>query len=113
LSRAPTPRSRATSAWAATSYTRLAAEGTRSAASEDAEALRLGQKVGTVSEDAKLPILQQVRKSSSSKFRKTFDFFRASTSGEHIEKIYLAGVGENPRVARSIAPGFSLPVEVF
>jgi len=37
---------------------------------------------------------------------KTFDFFRASTSGEHIEKIYLAGVRRNPRTARSSTQDF-------
>src|SRR5207237_6393460 len=58
---------------------------------EDAESLKLGQKVGTVSEDAKQPILQQVTEIIVLEIQKTFDFFRASAAGEHIEKIYLAG----------------------
>ena len=58
---------------------------------EDAEALKLGKKVGTVSEDAKLPILQQVTEIIVLEIQKTFDFFRATASGEHIERIYIAG----------------------
>jgi type IV pilus assembly protein PilM len=58
---------------------------------EDAESLKLGNKVGTVSEDAKQPILQQVTEIIVLEIQKTFDFFRASAAGEHIEKIYLAG----------------------
>src|SRR6202023_1508600 len=46
---------------------------------------------GTVSEDAKAPILQQVTEIIVLEIQKTFDFFRASAAGEHIEKIYLAG----------------------
>src|SRR5207248_10903837 len=58
---------------------------------EDAEALKLGRKVGTVSEDAKTPILQQVTEIIVLEIQKTFDFFRASAAGEHIEKIRVAG----------------------
>src|SRR5205814_5541820 len=58
---------------------------------DDAEALKLGKQVGTVSEDAKLPVLQQVTELIVLEIQKTFDFFRASSAGEHIERIYLAG----------------------
>src|SRR2546422_10850284 len=75
---------------------------------DDAESLKLGKKVGTVSEDAKTPILQQVTEIIVLEIQKTFDFFRASAAGEHIEKIYLAG---GPRRvlgwAKRCARGFS------
>src|SRR5581483_9427044 len=58
---------------------------------EDAEALRLGKKVGRVSEDAKMPILQQATEIIVLEIQKTFDFFRATATGERIERIYLAG----------------------
>src|SRR5208282_3452559 len=58
---------------------------------DDAESLKLGRKVGTVQDDAKTPILQQVTEIIVLEIQKTFDFFRASAAGEHIEKIYLAG----------------------
>ena len=81
---------------------------------EDAEALKLGHRVGTVSEDAKLPILQQVTEIIVLEIQKTFDFFRASTSGEHIEKIYLAGGSAKiPGLLEALRQEFSLPVEVL
>ncbi|HTM88026.1 MAG TPA: type IV pilus assembly protein PilM [Terriglobales bacterium] len=79
---------------------------------DDAEALKLGQKVGTVSEDAKLPILQQVTEIIVLEIQKTFDFFRATAAGEHIEKIFLAGGScKVPGLIESLRQEFSLPVE--
>jgi len=73
---------------------------------EDAEKLKLGEKVGTVSEDAKGPILQQVTEIIVLEIQKTFDFFRASAAGEHIEKIYLAGGSAKvPGLDGSVAAG--------
>jgi type IV pilus assembly protein PilM len=79
---------------------------------EDAEALKLGQKVGTVSEDAKAPILQQVTELIVLEIQKTFDFFRATSAGEHIEKIYLAGGSAKvPGLIEALRREFSLPVD--
>jgi type IV pilus assembly protein PilM len=79
---------------------------------EDAEALKLGQKVGTVSEDAKLPILQQVTEIIVLEIQKTFDFFRATATGEHIERIYLAGGSSQvPGLIEALRQEFSIPVE--
>ena len=58
---------------------------------DDAEALKMGESVGKVSPDAKLPILKQVTEIIVLEIQKTFDFFRATAAGQHIEKIYLAG----------------------
>src|SRR5437588_11822246 len=81
---------------------------------EDAESLKLGQKVGTVSEDAKQPILQQVTEIIVLEIQKTFDFFRASAAGEHIEKIYLAGGSSKvPGLVEALRQEFSMPVELF
>ena len=81
---------------------------------EDAEKLKLGEKVGTVSEDAKAPILQQVTEIIVLEIQKTFDFFRASSAGEHIEKIYLAGGSSKvPGLVDALRQEFSLPVEIF
>ncbi|HWR34785.1 MAG TPA: type IV pilus assembly protein PilM [Clostridia bacterium] len=81
---------------------------------DDAEALKLGQKVGTVSEDAKLPILQQVTEIIVLEIQKTFDFFRATAAGEHIERIYLAGGSSQvPGLMEALRQEFSLPVEVL
>jgi len=81
---------------------------------EDAESLKLGEKVGTVSEDAKLPILQQVTEIIVLEIQKTFDFFRATAAGEHIERIYLAGGSSKvPGLMEALRQEFSLPVEVL
>jgi type IV pilus assembly protein PilM len=79
---------------------------------DDAESLKLGQKVGTVSEDAKMPILQQVTEIIVLEIQKTFDFFRATAAGEHIERIYMAGGSSRvPGLMEGLRQEFSLPVE--
>jgi len=81
---------------------------------DDAEALKLGQKVGTVSEDAKMPILQQVTEIIVLEIQKTFDFFRATASGEHIERVLLAGGSSVvPGLMESLRQEFSIPVEIL
>ena len=81
---------------------------------DDAEALKLGKQVGTVSEDAKLPILQQVTEVIVLEIQKTFDFLRATAAGEHIERIYLAGGSSSvPGLTEALRQEFSLPVEVL
>ncbi len=81
---------------------------------DDAEALKLGQKVGTVSEDAKLPILQQVTEIIVLEIQKTFDFFRATAAGEHIERIYMAGGSSKiAGLMEALRQEFSLPVEIL
>ena len=81
---------------------------------DDAESLKLGNKVGTVSEEAKLPILQQVTEIIVLEIQKTFDFFRATAPGEHIEKIFLAGGSSKvPGLMEGLRQEFSLPVEVM
>jgi len=81
---------------------------------DDAESLKLGRRVGTVSEDAKQPILQQVTEIIVLEIQKTFDFFRATASGEHIERIYIAGGSSKvPGLVEALRQEFSLPVEVL
>jgi type IV pilus assembly protein PilM len=81
---------------------------------EDAEALKLGQRVGTVSEEAVVPILQQVTEIIVLEIQKTFDFFRATAGGEHIERIYMAGGSCSvPGLIEALRQEFSLPVEVL
>jgi len=81
---------------------------------DDAESLKLGHKVGTVSDDAKTPILQQVTELIVLEIQKTFDFFRATASGDHIERIYLAGGSSQiPGLVETLRREFSLPVETL
>jgi len=79
---------------------------------DDAERFKLGEKLGTVSEDSKLPILAQVTEIIVLEIQKTFDFFRATAPGEHIERIYLAGGSAKvPGLAEGLRQEFNLPVE--
>ena len=81
---------------------------------DDAESLKMGHKVGTVSEDAKTPILQQVTEIIVLEIQKTFDFFRATAAGQHIEKIYLAGGSSAvPGLVEALRQEFSMPVEML
>lgn len=81
---------------------------------DDAESLKLGKRVGTVSEDAKQPILQQVTEIIVLEIQKTFDFFRATASGEHIERIYIAGGSSKvPGLVDALRQEFSMPVEIL
>src|SRR5437660_5283374 len=81
---------------------------------DDAESLKLGNKVGTVSEDAKAPILQQVTEIIVLEIQKTFDFFRATAAGEHIERIYMAGGSVLiSGLMEALRTEFSIPVEVL
>ena len=81
---------------------------------DDAEALKLGKKVGTVSEDAKMPILQQVTEIIVLEIQKAVDFFRATASGEHIERLYVAGGSSKvPGLVEALRQEFSLPVEIL
>jgi type IV pilus assembly protein PilM len=81
---------------------------------DDAESLKLGRRIGTVSEDAKQPILQQVTEIIVLEIQKTFDFFRATASGEHIERVYLAGGSSKvPGLVEALRQEVSLPVEIL
>jgi type IV pilus assembly protein PilM len=80
----------------------------------DAEAFKLGKPLGTVSEDAKGPVLQQVTEIIVLEIQKTFDFFRATAAGEHIERIYMAGGSVAiPGLMEALRSEFSIPVEVI
>ena len=80
----------------------------------DAESFKLGKPLGTISEDAKGPVLQQVTEVIVLEIQKTFDFFRASAAGEHIERIYMAGGSvEIPGLMDALRTEFSIPVEVL
>ncbi len=58
---------------------------------EDAEHVKIGDPVPGVSEDARVPILKSVSEIIVLEIQKTFDFFRATAGGDHIDKLYIAG----------------------
>lgn len=58
---------------------------------EDAENLKRGQPIATVSDEQKAAVLRSVSEILGLEIQKTFDFFRATAGGEAINHIYVAG----------------------
>lgn len=79
---------------------------------DDAERLKQGEPVAGVSEEQKAAILRSVSDILILEIQKTFDFFRATTSGENIQKIYVAGgTARVPGLLDLLREEFALPVE--
>jgi type IV pilus assembly protein PilM len=79
---------------------------------DDAERLKQGESVAGVSEEQKAAILRSVSDILILEIQKTFDFFRATTSGENIQKIYVAGgTARVPGLLDLLKEEFALPVE--
>ena len=79
---------------------------------EDAEQVKMGQGVPGVSEEARLPVLRSVSELIILEIQKTFDFFRATAAGEHIQKIHLAGGSARvPGLIDVLREEFSIPVD--
>ncbi len=79
---------------------------------EDSERLKLGEQVAGVSEDQKGAILRSVSDILILEIQKTFDFFRATASGENIQRIYVAGgTARVPGLIELLREEFAMPVE--
>ena len=79
---------------------------------EDAERVKMGKSVPGVSDEARLPVLKSVSEIIILEIQKTFDFFRATAPGEHIQKIYVAGGSTRvPGLLDLLKQEFSIPVE--
>jgi type IV pilus assembly protein PilM len=79
---------------------------------EDAEKLKRGDGVSGVSEEQKASILRSVSDILILEIQKTFDFFRATASGENIQRIYLAGgTARVPGLVDLLREEFAMPVE--
>jgi type IV pilus assembly protein PilM len=62
---------------------------------DDAETLKTGATLPGISEEARLPVMKSVSEIIILEIQRTFDFFRATAGGEHIQKLYLAGGSAN------------------
>jgi len=79
---------------------------------EDAERVKMGKSVPGVSDEARLPVLKSVSEIIILEIQKTFDFFKATAPGEHIQKIYIAGGSARvPGLLDLLKQEFSIPVE--
>ena len=79
---------------------------------EDAERLKMGETLPSVTDDQKQQILRSVSDILTLEIQKTFDFFRATASGENIQRIVVAGgTARVPGLVDLLREEFAMPVE--
>jgi type IV pilus assembly protein PilM len=79
---------------------------------EDAERLKRGEAIAGVASEHRDTILRSVSDILILEIQKTFDFFRATASGENIQRIYVAGGSARvPGLVDLLREEFALPVE--
>src|SRR6202030_3235559 len=79
---------------------------------EDAERLKKGEAIAGVAEENRTNILRSVSDILILEIQKTFDFFRATATGESIQKIVVAGGSARvPGLMDVLREEFSVPVE--
>jgi type IV pilus assembly protein PilM len=81
---------------------------------EDAEKLKQGQEVGSVTQEQKIPHLRSVSEILMLEVQKTFDFFRQTTSAENTQHIYLTGgTAAIEGLVEQLKEEFHVPVEII
>jgi type IV pilus assembly protein PilM len=79
---------------------------------EDAERLKKGESLPSVTDEQKQQILRSVSDILTLEIQKTFDFFRATASGENIQRIVVAGgTARVPGLVDLLREEFAMPVE--
>ncbi len=79
---------------------------------EDAERLKKGEQIAGVAEEQRGTILRSVSDILILEIQKTFDFFRATASGENIQRIYVGGGSARvPGLLELLREEFAMPVE--
>ena len=79
---------------------------------EDAERLKKGDSLPSVTDEQKQQILRSVSDILTLEIQKTFDFFRATASGENIQRIVVAGgTARVPGLVDLLREEFAMPVE--
>src|ERR1700753_1883819 len=79
---------------------------------EDAEKLKMGVTLPSVTDEQKQQILRSVSDILTLEIQKTFDFFRATASGENIQRILVAGgTARVPGLLDLLKEEFAMPVE--
>ncbi len=81
---------------------------------EEAERLKQGEEVPNIAPDAKTAHVRSVSEILLLEIQKTFDFFRQTTSTEHLQHIYLAGgTAKIEGLVDLLKEEFNVPVEVM
>ena len=79
---------------------------------EDAERLKKGDTLPSVTDEQRQQILRSVSDILTLEIQKTFDFFRATASGENIQRIVVAGgTARVPGLVDLLREEFAMPVE--
>ncbi len=79
---------------------------------EDAERLKHGESIAGVADEHRATILRSVTDILVLEIQKTFDFFRATATGESIQKIVVAGGSARvPGLMDVLREEFAIPVE--
>jgi type IV pilus assembly protein PilM len=81
---------------------------------EDAEKLKQGQEVGSITREQKIPHLRSVSEILMLEVQKTFDFFRQTATADNTQQIYLAGGSATIEgLAEQLKEEFRVPVEII
>lgn len=81
---------------------------------EAAEQLKRGENVGDVRYEDARPVLKAMADNVLLEIEKTFDFFKATTSNDHIDRIVLSGGGSRVEgFVEALQERFGAPVERF
>ncbi len=79
---------------------------------DDAERLKKGEAIAGVTDEHRGTIVRSVSDILILEIQKTFDFFRATASGESIQRIYVAGgTARVPGIVDLLREEFAVPVE--
>jgi type IV pilus assembly protein PilM len=81
---------------------------------EEAEQLKQGQEVGSITREQKIPHLRSVSEILMLEVQKTFDFFRQTPLAENAQQIYLAGgTAKIEGLVEQLKEEFHVPVEII
>jgi type IV pilus assembly protein PilM len=81
---------------------------------EQADQLKRGQPVDGVTYDDARPVLRAVTENAMLEIQKTFDFFRATASSDHLNRIVVSGGASRAEgFTELLADRFQAPVEPF
>src|SRR5208337_4570634 len=81
---------------------------------EDAEKLKQGQEVASITREQKIHHLRSVSEILMLEVQKTFDYFRQTASAENTQQIYLAGgTAKIEGLVEQLKEEFRVPVEII
>jgi type IV pilus assembly protein PilM len=81
---------------------------------QDAEKLKQGQEVDSITQEQKLSHLRSVSEILMLEIQKTFDSFRQTSAAENAQQIYLAGgTAKLEGLVEQLKMEFSVPVEII